>query len=120
MLSGLYVKLIGAAVIVAAVLGAVWYVNNLKDTIEEQKATIIQKEANIKQLSGAIDSQNAAIEALKKEADERLKAAEAELAKAKAETAAAKKRATVIYRDKPSDPNDLCKSALDIINRGAQ
>jgi len=120
MLAGMYIKLIAAGVIIAAALGAVWYVNNLQETVEEQKAVIIQKEANIKQLGAAIEQQNAAVDALKKDADARLAAAETKLVVARAETAKAKSRATIIYKEKPSDPNDLCKSALDLVNGGAK
>ena len=120
MISGLYVKLIAAALIAAAVIGGYLYVRNLQSTVKEQAAVIIQKEANIKQLSGAIDQQNAAIEQLKTDAEMRIKAAEALVAAAKAETVKAKKRADDIFRAKPKDPSDLCKSALDLVNGGGQ
>ena len=120
MLTGLYGRLIGAALIIAAVAGAYFYVSNLRSTIKEQEAVIIQKEANIKQLAGAIDTQNAAIDKLKTDADARVKAAEAKVAEAKQETVKAKTRADAIFRAKPKDPSDLCKSALDLVNGGAK
>lgn len=120
MISGLYVKLIAAAVIAAAVVGGYLYVRNLKSTVEEQKAVIIQKEANIKQLSTAIEEQNAAIDRLQADAASRLKAAEEALKLAKAEAVRAKGRADALFRAKPKDPSDLCKSALDLVNGGAQ
>lgn len=120
MFAGMYAKLIVAGLIMAAVLGAWWYVTGLQDTVEEQKAVIIQKEANIQQLNSAIETQNSAVDALKKDADVRLAAAETKLTAARAETVKAKARATIIYKEKPSDPNDLCKSALDLVNGGVK
>lgn len=113
MLSGMYIKLIAAAVIMAAVVGGYLYVTNLQDTVKELETQIVLKDAAIKQ-------QNDAIDALKKEADARLAAAQAELEKAKAETVAAKARAQSAYKAKPSDPSNLCKSALDLVNGGAK
>lgn len=109
MLSGMYLKLIGAGLIVAVVLGGVWYVDGLQDQITELTEKKIALETQI-------STQNAAIETWKAEADARLKAGEAALLAAQAETAVAKNKATIIYKWKPSTPGDDCKSALDLIN----
>lgn len=118
MFIGAYAKLIAAAVIVAAVIGGFLYVKHLQSSVAELEQTLAVKEASIKQLSASIDAQNLAIEELKKDGDRRLALAAAELAKAKAETARARAAADVIYKVRPSDPNNMCKSALDLINAG--
>lgn len=109
MLSGMYIKLIGAALIAAAVIGGYLYVSNLQDKVE---TLTTQKAA----LEGQIVTQNAAIDAWKRDADERLAAGAAALELAKAETVKAKAKATIIYKWKPSTPEDACKSALDLVN----
>lgn len=109
MLSGLYARLIAAAIALAIVLGGFWYVHSLRKEIAELK------EANVV-LSTKLKSQNDAIEQWKKDADARLAAAQADLDKAKEEAAKAKGKATIIYKSKPSTPGDACKSALDLIN----
>lgn len=109
MLPGLYAKLIGAGLIVVAVLGAWWYVSNLRSENAELRETKIILEEKIK-------DQNAGIESLKKEGEERLAASKVEIESAQAATVAAKKKATVIYKTIPSTPGDSCKSALDLVN----
>jgi hypothetical protein len=113
MLSGLYIKLIAAAVIVAAVLGAVWYVNDLQDQVSDltTKNTL---------LTDKLKTQNDAIETWKAEADKRVAESAEAVAAAKAETAKAKGKATIIYKTKPSTPGDACKSALDLVNGAAK
>lgn len=120
MLTGMYARLIGIGLIVAAVLGAFWYVNHLQNEVVQLNQTVALKDASIKQLTTAIDTQNAAVDQLKKDADERLKTAQAAIDQAKAEAAKAKARADSAYRAKPSDPNDLCKSALELVNGGTK
>jgi len=120
MITGLYARLIGVGLIVAALLGAFWYVKHLQGQVADLRQEVAVKEASIRQLSTAIDTQNAAIDSLKKDADARLAAAEAALVKARADTAAAKKKAGTIFKAKPSDPSNLCKSALDLVNGGAK
>lgn len=113
MLSGLYIKLIAAAIIVAAVLGAVWYVKHLQGQVADltaQNTILVDK----------LKTQNDAIDALKVDADKRVKAGEEAVAAAKAETAKAKGKATIIYKTKPSTPGDACKSALDLVNGAAK
>lgn len=109
MLSGMYIKLIGAALIAAAVIGGYLYVTNLQDKVETLTSEKVA-------LEGQIVTQNAAIDTWKKDADVRLAANEAALVAAQAETAKAKGKATIIYKWKPSTPEDSCKSALDLIN----
>lgn len=109
MLSGMYVKLIGAALIAASVIGAYLYVTNLQDKVEtltDEKATLVSQ----------IEVQNEAIAVWKAEADARLQASEAALEAARTESTKAKARATVIYKWRPSTPDDACKSALDLVN----
>jgi uncharacterized protein HemX len=109
MFAGMYAKLIGIAIIVAAVLGAVWYVNHLQDQVKTLTSANIVLESKIK-------DQNDAVDALKKDADARVAAAEVAVAAAKDETVKAKKKATIIYKQAPSTPGDNCKSALDLVN----
>lgn len=109
MLSGIYIKLIAGGIILAVVLGGWWYVSGLQNkvnTLTTEKAV----------LEGKILTQNAAIKSLQDEAIQQKKDNEAAVAAAKAETAAAKGRATIIYKTRPSDPSDPCKSALDLMN----
>lgn len=109
MLSGMYIKLIAASLIIAAVLGGVFYVRGLQGKVEDLTAQKIVLETQI-------STQNAAIETWKTDADARLKAGEAALLAAQAETVLAKNKATIIYKWKPSTPGDACKSALDLVN----
>lgn len=108
-MTGMYIKLVAMLVIIGAIAGGIFYVRNLQSTVKELEAQVLLKDAAIKQ-------QNDAIIALKTFADTKLAEAEAELAKARAETKAAKARALNAYKAKPSDPTDLCKSALDLVN----
>lgn len=116
MLSGLYAKLIGIGLIVAACLGAWWYVQHLQGSIKdlEQKLVICAAQGTV--LTQKILDQNAAVDAAKVEADHRVAAAKVQIDAAKAETVKAKKKATVIYKTPPSTPGDSCRSALDLIN----
>lgn len=113
MFTGLYARLIVIGLIVAALAGGWWYVRGLQKERDELKQQVTI-------LSVKLEEQNQAIDAWKKEADAKLKAAEAEISKAKADTAAAQARAKNVFRAKPSDPSNLCKSALDLVNGGAK
>lgn len=109
MIAGMYTKLIGAALIAGAVIGAYLYVTNLQDKVETlttEKATLVSQ----------LETQNAAIDAWKKDADARLAASQVALVEAREATAKAKGKAAIIYKWKPSTPEDACKSALDLIN----
>lgn len=109
MFAGMYARLIGIGLIVAAVLGAWWYVSSLRSENEELRTAKTVLETKIA-------DQNAGIEALKREGEQRLAAAQVEIDAAQAATVAAKKKATIIYKQPPSTPGDNCKSALDIVN----
>ncbi len=109
MFSGLYVRIAAIAVLVVALLGAVWYVHGLRSKIEDLEGQKTVLETKLK-------SQNDAIEQLKTDSDARIAAAQAELDKAKEEAEKAKGKATIIYKTKPSTPSDYCKSALDLVN----
>jgi cell division protein FtsL len=109
MFAGLYAKLIGVALIAAAVLGAWWYVHHLQTEVKDLTTQVTVLESKLK-------DQNDAVDALKKDADTRLASAKKDLDVAKAETVKAKGRSVIIYKTKPADPKDLCKSALDLVN----
>lgn len=113
MLTGLYARLIGIGLIVAACLGAWWYVHHLQSEVKELTTQVTV-------LGGKLKDQNDAIDLLKKDADARVAAAQQQIALAQAETLKAKGRATIVYKAKPSDPTNLCKSALDLVNGGAK
>ena len=113
MFAGAYAKLIGIGLIVAAALGLWWYVSSLKSEVETLTAQLIVCGTKLK-------DQNDAVAALKKESDDRLAAAAKELEDAKKLAEKNKSQAKVIYKVKPSNPNDLCKSALDLVNGGAK
>ena len=117
MLSGLYARLIGLAVILAALAGAWFYVHHLQTEV----ATLTTAKTL---LEGKIKDQNDAVEALKRDADARLATAQAAIDAAKAETVAAKKKATIIYKTQPSTPGASCdadrKSTLDLLNGAAK
>lgn len=113
MFAGMYAKLIGIALIVAAVLGGVLYVRNLQSKVQ----TLTTEKAVIE---GKLKDQNDAIDVLKKDADVRLAAAQVAIDAAKDETVKAKKKAGIIYKLPPSTPGDNCKSALDLVNGASE
>jgi uncharacterized protein HemX len=113
MFAGMYAKLIGIALIVAAVLGGVLYVRHLQSEVQ----TLTTEKAVIE---GKLKDQNDAVDTLKRDADARVAAAEVAVQAAKDETVKAKKKATIIYKQPPSTPGDNCKSALDLVNGVAQ
>jgi hypothetical protein len=109
MLSSLYAKLAGLAIILALITGAYAYVGHLKHEVTELTAqnTI---------LTSKLQDQNAAITQLKIDSDAREVAGKAAIAAAAASVAAGKAQAKIIYQTKPSKPNDLCRSTIDLIN----
>jgi cell division protein FtsB len=109
----MYAKLIAAALILAAIIGAGLYVKNLQ-------SKVVELTAQNTVLSTKLNDQNEAIKTLKQDADARLKAGEALIAAAQEETKKAKGRSTIIYKTKPSTPGDDCKSALDLVNTAVQ
>lgn len=113
MLATLQAKLIGAAVIAAAVIGAWVYVQGLRsqiDTLKTQNAAI----------SLQLTVQNDAIAQLQAAAEEKEEAAKKALELARVETANARKRAQNLFKSKPAIPGDACASALELVNRGAK
>jgi len=112
MFTGLYARLIGAGLIAAAVIAGWLYVSNLRTKVDTLTSDKVRLQAEL-------DLQSASILAAKQLADTQLAAAKVELDAAKAETEKAKKRSVVIYKQPPSNPNDLCKSALDLMNAAA-
>lgn len=109
-------KAIIALSLIAAVAINAWYIDHLKTKIATQEKDLVTLRGNVQTLSKAIDSQNKAVQDLRDAAAKALKAHEAELAAAKKQTAIAEQKAKVLYNAKPSDPNNLCKSAVDLIN----
>lgn len=113
MLDGLYVKLIIAGLILAAVIGAGVYVQNLRSTNEQLTKDKIM-------LTSKVKEQNDAVTALKADSDARLAAAAVELSAANTVALAKQGKATVIYKMVPSVPGADCasdrKSTLDLIN----
>lgn len=112
-MSPISLRLIAALIVAGAVAGLWFYVDGLRSENEELKASKMSLEMRLKDQNDAIDN-------LKKEADERAAAAQLALEAARKETIAARKRAQDISRAKPSTPDDLCKSALDLINGAAR
>jgi uncharacterized protein (UPF0333 family) len=109
----LYARLAAVAVVIALLGGAYWYVSSLKGKVKMLEQEVLLKDAAIKQ-------QNDAVDALQASAEKRVKDAEKLVAVAKAEAVKARGKATVIYKTRPSDPSNLCKSALDLVNGGAK
>lgn len=68
-------------------------------------------------LTVKIEEQNAGIIKLQHETELKLKNAQQQLERAKIESAKAKRQADSIFNAQPSAPSDLCKSALDLINK---
>lgn len=109
----LNLRLIGIVLLLAAILGTGLYIRHLRSEVAELTADKVR-------LEDAIGEQNAAIQAWKANAEARLTAAQDELARAEEQLKVAKGKAVVIYKAKPSKPNDACGSALDLINGGAK
>jgi cell division protein FtsB len=112
----MYAKLIAIALVVAIVLGGIWYVKHLQNEVADLTQQVSTLTAQNAQLTASIEHQNEAINTLQKEGAARLAAAAIELAKSKAATKAAQARAGVIYKQPPSTPGNDCKSTLDLLN----
>lgn len=113
MLTALQYKLIGGVVLALALFGGYRYVSHLQgriSTLESEKT----------ELSTKLNTQNDAIKQMKIDADERKEKHKEELEKAMQKSSEKKQEAQVIYKTVPSNPSDLCKSALDLINGGAK
>jgi tRNA A37 N6-isopentenylltransferase MiaA len=113
MISGLYARLIGLAVIIALIGGTLFYIHKLNGKITDlttQNAALTTK----------IEIQNAAVLQLKADSDKRVADAKVAVAAAQAQAAKNKAKATVIYKTTPSTPGNACKSALDLVNGGVK
>lgn len=124
MFAGLYPKLIGLAVILALVAGALFYVHTLRADNAALTTKVTQEADQIKILSDDLTKQNEAIDLLKKDGDARLAKAAADLDIAKKAALVQAQKAMDTYRKKPSTPGTTCeadhKSTLDLLNGGAQ
>lgn len=106
-------KLAGAAVVALALLCVSLWIWHLKSSLAEVTAQKVQVEAQL-------NLQNAAIRQMKIETDAREQAGKVLVEQAKKEAEQSRRKATAIYKSKPSDPKDLCKSALSLINEGSK
>ena len=117
MLTGLYARLIGVAVILALVVGAYWYVSNLQGKVKTLTADNIV-------LQTKVETQNAAVETFKKEADARLLSAQVDLAAAQEAAAKIQTKSRIIYKTVPSKGTETCESdrasTLDLLNAAGQ
>lgn len=104
-----YTKIVAGLVLVAALLGCGVYVNNLRD---ENRLLL----KNNTELTVKLGLQNEAVLLLGREATKRVEAHKEEIANARAEAVKARASAAKTYAAKPSTPDDLCKSALDLVN----
>lgn len=103
----MYVFGIMALIIVA--YGLYQYTSELNNQLREERAKSTE-------LATKLRLQNDAVSQLKKDADLRLEAHKKDLEAAKKQSVIIQEKAKVIYKTQPSVPNDLCKSALDLIN----
>jgi uncharacterized membrane protein len=116
MFATFFLKFWKQIIIVLVVIGAIWWVKNLMDTVEEQKVTITQQQGVIKKLGEDIEVQNKAVEQLKTDTDKRLADAKVAIAAAQAKVKVNKQRAVDINKATPKFPADLCRSADTLIN----
>lgn len=113
MISSLYLRLAGVAVIVLAIGSAVAYVGHLRGQVTSLKEQVTALEVRAAVLSATINGLRS--ESIRKE--EAMKQA-LNAARVREETAKAK--AKVIYKTLPSDPSNTCKSALELVNEQAR
>lgn len=85
----------------------VWYLRGENSDLVKENVT----------LSIQLQVKEDAITQLKKDAEDRLKRAQEDLDKAKAEADALRKTANDLYKAKPNHPDDLCRSALELVNQ---
>lgn len=103
-------KIAGALLVVLAVAAMGLKIRNLKSDLKESQDKVT--ELNVK-----LKVQNEAVLSLKAEADAALERHKQELQVANDALEQAKEKAQVIYKTPPSQPKDLCNSALDLMNR---
>ncbi len=97
-----------------------FYVDSLKGQIKNLSDANTQLVTENSTLSTKLRMQNDAVAQLKKESDARTAAHKTELEAAKRESAAQRNKGQVIYKTPPSNPDDLCASALTLINGAAK
>lgn len=105
-------------IVLVLIVCAVWfYHHHLTSTIASQKITIVEQQAQITALSGALKKQNDAIEQMKNDAAAAEAAGKKAIEKAKAQAQVYKRRADDLRKIKPAFPEDLCRSANELINQ---
>ena len=102
-------KLAGIVLLALALLAGVLYCRHLKSNLVEMT---VQRDAAVQQ----VELQNRAIEQMHRESQAREQAGKVLVEQAKKEAEQSRQKAITIARTKPTDPNDMCKSALSLIN----
>ena len=102
-------SLIIGAVTIVGVFCAFKYVSNLKNNLAASQIEVTT-------LATKLRLQNGAVAQLKKDMEQRKALHDEELKEARKQSVIIQEKAKVIYKTQPSVPNDLCKSALDLIN----
>ncbi len=108
-LTPIQMKLAGVALGALVIASAVFYVRHLKADLQTAREKVTELQVKLK-------VQNDAVMSLKAEADAALVKHQQELEKAQSDLDAAKAQAHVIYKAAPSNPKDLCGSALKLMN----
>lgn len=104
------IREMGILAIAAALIGgAVWKYRSMSDEVDKLRSEKSELEIRVSDLNGQIDR-------LGRESEAKARAAEVALRKAKADAQAAKARADDIYRQPAEIPQDLCLSALRLLN----
>jgi predicted nucleic acid-binding Zn-ribbon protein len=112
----MYLRLIGAALVAAAIGGSLWYVHSLKSEITDKETEISTLTSRIAVTESKLKDQNAAVQAMADAASANAATHAKELQQAKAEASKGRAAAAVIYKIQPSVPNDDLKSTLDLLN----
>lgn len=102
-------RLIGLAVGAVLVACALLYVRHLRNANEE---LTVERDAARQQ----VQLQNLAINKMAEESEQLKEAGKLLVEQAKKETAPIKEQAKEILKAQPSNKNDMCQSALDLIN----
>jgi hypothetical protein len=117
MLSTVYIRLIAVAVVIAAVLGGIWYVHHLRAEVTDLMAKNVV-------LTNQVKTQNDAIDTFKADSDKRLAAASVQLAAASAAAGKIQQHSVVVYKTVPSKGTSDCasdrQSTLDLMNGAAK
>lgn len=108
-LTPIQMKLAGAVLVAAAIASTMFYVRHLKTELKTAQDHVTELQVKLK-------VQNDAVMSLKKEADDALVKHKQELDQAQADLETAKSQARTIYKTPPSNPKDLCGSALELMN----